>query len=93
MDVASTAAAVAAGFGVGAIVALYAEELPNLVHLTPPDAVDARDLWILMPSDLVRVVRVRVVWDFLVELAAKQSTTRAPRPPEQKAKSQGSRSK
>ena len=73
VDVASTAAAVGAGFGVGAIVALYADELPDLVHLTPPDAVDARDLWILMPSDLVRVARVRVVWDFIVELATKRN--------------------
>lgn len=68
VDVASMAAAVSAGFGVGAIVSLYADELPNLVHITPPAAVDARDLWILMPSDLVRVARVRVVWDFIVAL-------------------------
>jgi DNA-binding transcriptional LysR family regulator len=77
VDVASTAAAVSAGFGVGALVGLYAEELPNLVHLTPPDSVDARDLWILMPTDLVRVARVRVVWDFIVGL----TTTRASAPP------------
>jgi DNA-binding transcriptional LysR family regulator len=71
VDVGSTAAAVSAGFGVGAVVGLYAEEYPNLVHLTPPDDVDTRDLWILMPSDLVRVARVRVVWDFLVDLTTK----------------------
>jgi DNA-binding transcriptional LysR family regulator len=72
VDVASTAAAVSAGFGVGAIVGLYAAELPNLVHLTPPEAVESRDLWILMPSDLVRVARVRVVWDFIVELTTNE---------------------
>jgi DNA-binding transcriptional LysR family regulator len=72
VDVGSTAAAVSAGFGVGAVVGLYAEEYPNLVHLTPPDDVDTRDLWILMPSDLVRVARVRVVWDFLVDLTTKR---------------------
>jgi DNA-binding transcriptional LysR family regulator len=72
VDVASTAAAVSAGFGVGAIVALYAEEFTNLVHLTPPDAVDERELWILMPRDLVRVARVRVVWDFIVDLTTKR---------------------
>ena len=67
VDVGSTAAAVSAGFGIGAVVDVYAEELSNLVRLTPPDSVDARDLWILMPSDLVRVARVRAVWDFLVD--------------------------
>lgn len=72
VDVASTAAAVSAGFGVGAVVGLYAEEFENLVHLTPPDSVDARDLWILMPSDRVRVARVRVVWDFIVGLTTKR---------------------
>jgi DNA-binding transcriptional LysR family regulator len=76
VDVASTAAAVGAGFGVGAIVAIYAEEYPNLVQLTPPDAVDARELWILMPSDLVWVARVRVVWDFIVELTTKRPTAK-----------------
>ncbi|MGZ3448979.1 MAG: LysR family transcriptional regulator [Polyangiales bacterium] len=76
VDVGSTAAAVSAGFGVGAIVSLFAEDFPNLVHLAPPDIVDARDLWILMPSDLVRVARVRVVWDFIVELTTKRSRSR-----------------
>jgi DNA-binding transcriptional LysR family regulator len=79
VDVASTAAAVSAGFGVGAIVALYAEEFPNLVHLTPPEAVDARELWILMPTDLVRVARVRIVWDFLVDLLATSKGRRSER--------------
>jgi DNA-binding transcriptional LysR family regulator len=71
VDVASTAVAVSAGFGVGAIVGIYADEMPNLVRLEPPAAVDARELWILMPTDLVRVARVRVVWDFLVDLGAR----------------------
>ncbi len=79
VDVASTAAAVGAGFGVGAIVSFYAEEHPNLVKLTPPDAVDARELWILMPSDLVRVARVRVVWDFIVELTKAGARVTKPR--------------
>jgi hypothetical protein len=76
VDAASTAAAVSAGFGVGAIVALYAAEHPNLVHVTSPNSVDARDLWILMPSDLVRVARVRTVWDFIVELASERPRRR-----------------
>lgn len=76
VDVASTAAAVSAGFGVGAIVGIYAEEMSNLVAITPPAAVDERELWILMPSDLVRVARVRVVWDFLVDLATRASPPR-----------------
>ena len=72
VDVASTAAAISAGFGIGASVRLYAEEFANLVHITPPDVVDTRDLWILMPSDLVRVARVRTVWDFIVDIATKR---------------------
>jgi DNA-binding transcriptional LysR family regulator len=68
VDVASTAAAISAGFGVGAVVHVYAEEFPNLIQLTPPEIVDTRDLWILMPSDLVRVARVRTVWDFIVDI-------------------------
>ncbi len=72
VDVASTAAAISSGYGVGAAVDLYAADFPNLVRLTPPEVVDTRDLWILMPSDLVRVARVRVVWDFLVELTTKK---------------------
>jgi DNA-binding transcriptional LysR family regulator len=80
VDVANTAAAVSAGFGVGATVDLYAKEFPNLIHLTPPEAVDGRDLWLLMPSDLVRVARVRVVWDFIVELTTKgRAKPRTPR--------------
>jgi DNA-binding transcriptional LysR family regulator len=71
VDVASMAAAISAGYGVGATIHLYADDFPNLVRLTPPEAVDRRDLWILMPSDLVRVARVRVVWDFIVEHVTK----------------------
>jgi hypothetical protein len=61
---------------------LYAEEFPNLIHLTPPDIVDTRDMWILMPSDLVRVARVRTVWDFIVDITTKRpkaSTAGEPR--------------
>jgi DNA-binding transcriptional LysR family regulator len=79
VDVASTAAAVSAGLGVGAVVDLFATDFPNLVRLTPPEAVDSRDLWILMPSDLVRVARVRVLWDFIVALTTK-STLKKKRP-------------
>lgn len=86
VDVGNTAAAVSAGFGLGATIALYASEYSNIVQLGPPDAVDARDLWILMPSDLVRVARVRVVWDFIVGLSTRRlssrgrSTGRSPSP-------------
>jgi DNA-binding transcriptional LysR family regulator len=72
VDVASAAAAISAGYGVGAVVDLYAEEFSNLERITPPDSVDARELWILMPSDLVRVARVRTVWDFIVDLTARR---------------------
>jgi DNA-binding transcriptional LysR family regulator len=77
VDVASTAAAISAGFGVGAAPHLYAAEFSNLIHLTPPDTVDTRDLWILMPSDLVRVARVRTVWDFIVDTTTTRPKARA----------------
>jgi DNA-binding transcriptional LysR family regulator len=80
VDVAGAAAAVSAGLGVSAVVDLYAEEHSNLVRITPPETVDSRDLWILMPRDLVRVARVRVVWDFIVDVATKRSPA-APGPP------------
>src|SRR5262249_25542887 len=58
-------------------------------HLTPPDTVDTRDLWILMPSDLVRVARVRAVWDFIVDITTirpkSNPGTGAPRTPSQKS--------
>jgi DNA-binding transcriptional LysR family regulator len=68
VDFSSMAAAVSSGYGVGALAGIYAAEFPNLVRITPPDVVDSRELWILMPRDLVRVARVRVVWDFIVGL-------------------------
>ena len=77
VDVGSSGAAVSAGFGIGALVVLYAKDFPNLVQLTPPLTVDAREMWILMPCDLVRVARVRVVWDFLVDLASKPRRRKA----------------
>ncbi len=74
VDVGTMSAAVGAGFGVGAILSFYAARQPSLVHVTPPALVDSRDVWLLMPSDLVRVARVRAVWDYLVEtLAAARS--------------------
>jgi DNA-binding transcriptional LysR family regulator len=91
VDVSSMAAAVSAGFGVGAVVDLYAQEFPNLIQLTPPDAVDTRDLWILMPTDLVRVARVRAVWDFIVDLATKgPNATKASKPKAKTGSSSGS---
>jgi hypothetical protein len=42
--------------------------MPNVRAIKPPDAVDARELWLLMPADQRRVARVRAVRDFIVGL-------------------------
>ena len=63
------AAAAAAGLGFCAIPAYMQVHYPELERITPPDQVDARDLWLLMPEDLVRVARVTAVRDAIVGIA------------------------
>jgi DNA-binding transcriptional LysR family regulator len=65
--VGSMKAAVAAGFGIAALVSIMAGRL-DLIRLGPPDVVEEREIWLLMPGDLAGVARVRAVWDFLVTL-------------------------
>lgn len=60
--------AVAAGIGLGMLTA-YAH-LPDkpLVRILPEIVVARRALWLVAPSDLLKLQRVRVVWDFLREV-------------------------
>lgn len=60
--------AVAAGVGLGMLTA-YAP-LPDrpLVRVLPELIVAKRSLWLVAPADLLRLQRVRVVWDFLREV-------------------------
>lgn len=62
------AAACEAGFGLCALPVFFALRHSNVERIEPPDIVDSRDAWLLMPPELRRVARVRAVWDFLVEL-------------------------
>jgi DNA-binding transcriptional LysR family regulator len=64
------AAASAAGLGLCAVPSFLALRHDNLLRVSPPDVIDSRDVWLLMPADLRRVARVRAVWDFLVTLFA-----------------------
>lgn len=67
-SMALAASAIAAGLGIGVLPAFMAAKVPNLRLIKPPDAVDARELWLLVPADQRRVARVRAVRDFIVEL-------------------------
>lgn len=60
--------AVAAGVGLGMLTA-YAH-LPDkpLVRVLPDQIVAKRALWLVAPADLLKLQRVRVVWDFLREV-------------------------
>lgn len=60
--------AVAGGVGLGMLTA-YAH-LPDkpLVRVLPDQIVAKRALWLVAPADLLKLQRVRVVWDFLREV-------------------------
>jgi DNA-binding transcriptional LysR family regulator len=65
----SISAAVLAGLGLGVLAtSLARDDEEDLVHVSPPARVDEREAWLLMPGDLARVARVRIVWDYIVEL-------------------------
>jgi DNA-binding transcriptional LysR family regulator len=65
---AGIAAAGAAGFGLCALPTFVAMRHKNLKRISPPNNVGWRDAWLLMPEDMVRVARVRKVWEYLIEL-------------------------
>lgn len=60
------AAACAAGFGLCALPCFEALQFDNLMRIS--ETIDTRDTWMLRPSDLRHVARVRALWDYLLEL-------------------------
>lgn len=60
--------AAAAGMGLMALSPFLADLSDDLVCVFPGQALVTRTLWIAAPEDLLRIKRVRVVWDFIREL-------------------------
>lgn len=69
-DLDSMLAAAVAGFGLACAPTFIAAVHPELVRISPPDAVDLRETWILMPTELRGAARVRALRDFLIDLHA-----------------------
>jgi DNA-binding transcriptional LysR family regulator len=67
-DMESMAAGAVAGLGLACIPTFFAIDHPKLVAIRPPHRIEHRDMWLLMPSDLKRVARVRALRDFIIEL-------------------------
>jgi DNA-binding transcriptional LysR family regulator len=63
----SCAEAAAAGIGIACLPCLYGERDARLRRLGAP--VTNGDVWLVAHPDRLRIVRNRVVWDFLLELA------------------------
>lgn len=63
----SCAAGAAAGLGIGCLPCLHGDRDARLQRLGAP--VTNGDLWLVAHPDRLRIVRNRVVWDFLAELA------------------------
>jgi len=60
--------AAAAGMGLVALSPFVAELSDDLVCVFPGQTLVTRTLWIAAPEDLLRIKRIRVVWDFIREL-------------------------
>lgn len=60
--------AVAAGVGLGMLTAYAHRPDQPLVRILPEQIVARRALWLVAPADLLKLQRVRVVWDFLREI-------------------------
>jgi DNA-binding transcriptional LysR family regulator len=63
----SCAAAAAAGLGIACLPCLHGDRDARLQRLDGPVA--SGDVWLVAHPDRLRIVRNRVVWDFLLELA------------------------
>jgi len=61
-------AAAAAGMGLVLLTPYVAEQSDDLVCIFPDRALMTRDLWIAAPEDLLRIRRIRVVWDHIRRL-------------------------
>lgn len=64
--------AISAGIGIGMMTAYVPPEGHDLVHLLPDEIDVRRTLWLSAPADLLRLRRVRVVWDFMRALGERQ---------------------
>ncbi|AKU10936.1 regulatory helix-turn-helix protein [Azoarcus sp. CIB] len=60
--------AAAAGMGLVALSPFVADLSDDLVCVFPGQSLVTRTLWIAAPEDLLRIKRVRVVWDFIRDL-------------------------
>jgi DNA-binding transcriptional LysR family regulator len=65
-------AAAAAGLGLVLLTPYVAERGDDLVRVFPGEPMATRSLWIAAPEDLLRIRRVRVVWDHVRDLVARQ---------------------
>ena len=61
-------AAVEAGVGLGMLTTYALGGVSPLVRVLPDHAFGKRTLWLVAPADLLKLQRVRVVWDFLRDL-------------------------
>jgi len=64
--------AVKAGVGVGILPCYRGDTEPDLTRLTGPAPVVRRELWLLVHGDLLKVMRVRAVVDWLVALCQRE---------------------
>ena len=73
--------AVAAGVGLGMLTAYAHVPEKPLIRVLPEIIVAKRALWLVAPADLLKLQRVRVVWDFLREIVRERQDdfTQGPR--------------
>ena len=64
--------AAAAGLGLVALSPFVGELSDDLVCLFPGQSLVKRTLWIVAPEDVLKIKRVRVVWNFIRELIEKR---------------------
>ncbi len=60
-----------AGLGIAVLPNYMAKDDPELVRILPQETIQ-RSYWISTRRELHKSVRLRVVWDFLLELCAKE---------------------
>lgn len=65
-------AAAAAGMGLVLLTPYVAEQGNDLVCVFPGEPLIRRSLWIAAPEDLLRIRRVRIVWDHIRSLVARR---------------------
>ncbi len=61
-------AAAAAGMGMVLLTPYVAEQQDDLVCVLPGQVLMTRGLWIAAPEDLMRLRRIRIVWNFIREI-------------------------